>query len=92
MSTRATPIFKNLNVTKHMSDLNDKYVVVPTNKTPNNIVFEFNSHYIYYLIKELGIDNSLGNHTYTTTTCTNEETLDNHRSSCFLFLWNFNQQ
>ena len=41
MSTRATPIFKNLNVAKEMSDINNKYVVVPTNKALNNIVFEF---------------------------------------------------
>ena len=31
-------------------------------------------------IKELGIDNSTGNPTYTPTTLTNEEILDNHRS------------
>jgi hypothetical protein len=32
------------------------------------------------LINELGIDNSLGNPTYTLTTLTKEEILDNHRS------------
>jgi hypothetical protein len=32
------------------------------------------------LIKELGIDNSLGNPAYTPTTLTKEEILDNHRS------------
>jgi len=32
------------------------------------------------LIKELGIDNSLGNPTYTSTTHTKEEILDNYRS------------
>jgi hypothetical protein len=35
-------------------------------------------HYIDCLIKELGIDNSLGNPTYTPTTLTREEILDNH--------------
>jgi hypothetical protein len=38
------------------------------------------SHYIDGLIKELGIDNSLGNPTYTPTTLTKKEILDNHRS------------
>ena len=38
------------------------------------------SHYIDCLIKELGIDNSLGNPTYTPTTLTKEEILENHRS------------
>ena len=42
------------------------------------------SHNIDCLIKELGIDNSLGNPTYTSTTLTKEEILDNHRSVlCF---------
>jgi len=52
--------------------------------TPNNIVFVCKSHCIDCLIKELGIDNSLGNPTYTPTTHTKEEILDNHRSVlCF---------
>jgi hypothetical protein len=38
------------------------------------------SHYIECLIKELGIDNSLGNPTYTLRALTKEEILDNHRS------------
>ena len=38
------------------------------------------SHYIDCLIKELGIDNSLGNPTYTPMTHTKEEILNNHRS------------
>jgi len=38
------------------------------------------SHYINCLINELGIDNSLGNPTYTPTTLTKEEILNNHRS------------
>ena len=38
------------------------------------------SHYIDCLLKELGIDNSLGNPAYTPTTLTKEKILDNHRS------------
>ena len=38
------------------------------------------SHYVDCLIKELGIDNSLGNPIYISTTLTKEEILDNHRS------------
>ena len=67
-----------------------KYVIVSANKAPKNIVFMCKSHYIDILIKELGIDNSLGNPTYTPTTLAKEEILDNHR--CFMFLWNFNQR
>jgi hypothetical protein len=49
-------------------------------RPPNNIVFVCKSHYIDKLVKELGIDNSLGNPTYTLTTLAKEEILDNQRS------------
>jgi hypothetical protein len=80
MSTRSTSIFKDPNVAKRLSLLHDKYVIVSADKAPNNIVFVCKSYYIDYLIKELGIDNSLGNPTYTPTTLTKEEILENHRS------------
>jgi archaellum component FlaG (FlaF/FlaG flagellin family) len=59
MSTRS------MSIAKHLSLLQDKYVIVSPGKAPNNIVFASKSHYIDCLIKELGIDNSLGNLTYT---------------------------
>jgi hypothetical protein len=80
MSIRSTSIFKDPNVAKYLSLLHDKYVIVSADKAPNNIVFVCKSHYIDCLIKELGIDNSLGNPTYTPTTLMKEEILDNHRS------------
>ena len=60
--------------------LHDKYDIVSADKAPNNFGFVCKSHYIDCLIKELGIDNSLGNPTYTPTTHTKEEIMDNHRS------------
>jgi hypothetical protein len=92
MSIRSTSIFKDPNVAKHLSLLHDKYVIVSADKATNDIVCVCKSHYIDCLIHELGIDNLLGNPTYTPTTLTKEEILDNHRSVCFLFLWNFNQR
>jgi hypothetical protein len=80
MSTRSTSIFMDPNVAKHLSLLHDKYVIVPADKAPKDIVCVYKSHYIDCLIKELGIHNSLGNPTYTPTTHTKEEILDNHRS------------
>ena len=76
----ATSICKDPNVAKHLSYLHDKCVVVPADKAPNNIVFVCKTHYINCLINELGIDSSLGNSTYSLTTLTKEEILDNHRS------------
>ena len=57
MSTRSTTIFKDPNVAKHPSLLHDKYEIVSTEKTPNDIVFvtalklctirEVDQHYLY---------------------------------------------
>ena len=58
----------------------DKYVFVSADKAPNNTVFVCKSHCIDCLIKELGIYNSLGNPTYTPTTLTKKEILNNHKS------------
>jgi hypothetical protein len=65
MSIRSTSIFIDQNVAKHMPLLHDKCIIVSADKAPNNIVFVCKSHYVDCLIKELGIDNSLGNPTYT---------------------------
>ena len=65
MSARSTSTFKNPNVARHLSLLHDKYVFVSADKAPNNIVFVCKSHYIDCLIKELCIDNSFENPTYT---------------------------
>ena len=80
MSTRAPSIFKDPQVAKMLSQLQDKYVIVPADKAPNNIVFICKHHYFDCLIKELGIDNTLGNPTYTPTALTKEEILENHKS------------
>ena len=58
----------------------DKDVVVLIDKAPTTSFFVCKTHYINCLINELGIDNFLGNSTYTLTTLTKEEILDNHRS------------
>jgi hypothetical protein len=80
-----TAIFKDPNVANNLSLLHDKYVIVSADKAPNNIVFVCKSHFIDCLMKELSIDNSLGTPTYTPTTLTKEEILDNHRSVLFSF-------
>ena len=64
----------------HIYNTLEIIVIVSADKVPYNIVFVCKSHYIDGLIKELGIDNSLCSPTYTPTTLTNEEILDNHRS------------
>jgi hypothetical protein len=56
-----------------MSLFHDKYISVYSNKAHNNIAFVCKSHYVDSLINALGIDNSLGNTTYTPTTHTKGE-------------------
>ena len=78
MSTKATPVFKDPGVAETLSTIHDKYVVVPANKAPTNIVLMCNKRYIDCLKIELGLDSSQGNDTYTTTTLSKEEIIDNH--------------
>ena len=56
-----------------MSLFHDKYIIVYSNKADNNIAFVCKSHCVDCLLNEIGIDNSLGNPTYTPTTLTKEE-------------------
>ena len=63
--THSKSVFKDPSVARHLSKLHSKYVVAPTDKAPNNIVFVCKSQYIDCLIQELGIDSSLDNPTYT---------------------------
>ena len=44
MSTHATSIFKDPNVSYQLSHLNDKYVVVPKNKAHSNIFMLITIH------------------------------------------------
>ena len=80
MSTKGSNVLKNPDVKKTLSTLHDKYVVIPADKASNNIVFVCKNYYIECLIKELGLNNSTCNPTYTRSTLTKEEILENHKS------------
>ena len=62
------PVLQNADEKACLSDLHNKYVFVPANKAPNNIIIICKRYYIKTLIKELGLDNCFtptGNSTYT---------------------------
>lgn len=80
MSTKATSAFKYFDLPETMSTIHDKYVIVPTDKTPNNIVLICKKYYIDCLKIELGLDISQSNPTYTASTLSKEEIIDNHMS------------
>ena len=50
-------VLHNADVKACLSDLHNKYVVVPADKAPNNIIIICKKYYIETLIKELGLDN-----------------------------------
>ena len=92
MSTKATSIFKRPDVVETLSDIHDKYVVVPADKAPNNIIFICKRHYIDCLVQELGIDSASGNPTYTATTLSKEEIIANHKSVIDSFGLSINEE
>ena len=51
-------VLQNADVKANLSDLHNKYVFVPADKAPNNIIIICKRYYIDTLIKELGLDNS----------------------------------
>ena len=80
MSTNTSSIFEDPEVKKTTSFLHDKYVIVPADKAPNNIVFVCKRHYIDCLMNELGMNNTHGNQTYSPITIPKEDILENHKS------------
>ena len=50
-------VLQTSNVKACLSDLNGKYVFVPADKAPDNVIITCKWYYIEILIKELGLDN-----------------------------------
>ena len=80
MCAKSSRILDDPQVRDTLSTLHDNFVVVPADKAPNNIIFVCKKHYIECLMKEMGIDNSLGNPTYTRTAMPKEDIINNHKS------------
>lgn len=87
MSINATFVFKDSDIVETLSTIYDKYVVVPADKSRNNIVSFCKKHHIDCLMILLVLDCSEGNPTHTATMLPKEEIIDNHKpvlSSCGL--------
>jgi hypothetical protein len=74
VSTKATSVFKDLEIAETLSTIYDKYGVVPADKVPNN------KHYIDCLSIVLGLYSSQANPTYIATKLSKEDIIDNHKS------------
>ena len=69
-------VLQTVDVKVCLSDLHNKYVFVPADKAPNNIIIICKRYYIKTLIKELGLDNCstpTGNSTYTSCQMSSED-------------------
>ena len=74
-------VLQNVDVKACLSDLHDKYVFVPADKAPNNIIIICKRYYIETLIKELGLDNCstpTGNSAYTSCQMSSEDIVNTH--------------
>ena len=80
MSNRVETPLKDAEVKKCLAELHHKYIVLPADKAPNNIVFVCKKYYHECMLKELNFDESQQNGTYTPTCLSRQEIFDNHRS------------
>ena len=74
-------VLQNAEVKACLSDLPSKYVFVPADKAPNNVIIICKRYYIETLIKELGLDNCstpTGNSTYTSCQMSFEDIVNTH--------------
>ena len=74
-------MLQNADVKACLSDLHSKYVFVPADKAPNNVIIICKQYYIKTLIKELGLDNCstpTGNPTYTSCQMSSEDIVNTH--------------
>ena len=74
-------VLQNVDVKACLSDVHNKYVFVPADKAPNNIIIICKMYYIETLIKELGLDNCstpTGNSTYTSCQMSSEDIVNTH--------------
>ena len=73
-------VLQNVDIKACLSDLHNKYVFVPADKAPNNIII-CKRYYVETLIKELGLDNCsipTGNSTYTSCQMYSENIVNTH--------------
>ena len=80
MRTVYPSVFNKPEVVTELNRLHEEYVLVPADKACNNIVFVCKAHYYNCILTELGINSTSGNRTYTPTSFSKDEVLQNHAS------------
>ena len=80
VNTKPISIFDDDVVSRHLTDLHDRFVIVPADKASNNVVFIIKTCHFSCLQKELIDNNDVNTSTYQRINFTKEEILINHRS------------
>ncbi|KAK3083912.1 hypothetical protein FSP39_005205 [Pinctada imbricata] len=81
VNTRFESIFKYPDVITELNYLQEHYVITPADKASNNYKFTCKKYYFDSLVKELGLNSTPGNPTYTPTNLSASEIIDNHNSA-----------
>ena len=74
-------VLQNVDVKACLSDLHNKYVFVPADRAPNNVIIICKRYYIETLIKELGLDSCstpTENSNYTSCQMSSEDIVNTH--------------
>ncbi|KAK3100202.1 hypothetical protein FSP39_016165 [Pinctada imbricata] len=85
VNTRFVSIFKDPDVITELTYLQEHYVITPADKASNNYTFTCKKYYFDSLVKELGLNSTPGNPTYTPTNLSASEIIDNHKSALASF-------
>ena len=80
VNNKPKSVFSDTDVTEHLADLHNRYVIVPADKASNNVVFVCKTYYFECLQRELDLDDSISKSTYQRTDFSKDEILANHRS------------
>ena len=80
MKSKVNCVFKDKDVVQCLTSLQNKYVIVPADKAPNNMVFICKNYYIDCLKNELGLTGGTLNNTYAPVTFTKREIINNQTS------------
>ena len=78
---RTNPILRNREVLHDLTELHDKYVIVPIDKAANNVAFICKTFYIKRLLTEVGIM-GLPSETYKLSTSDSKQIVENNIKIC----------
>ena len=85
MSRRYESVFDDPDIAAELTEIHEKFVVVPADKASINIVFVCKTHYINWLMEELSMSTMTGNPTYNLTAMSKDKILQNHHSVMLTF-------